>query len=106
MLPDLISSVGSLITSIGALIASLSAARKARQANENTRALTQATNVIKDEVSPNHGSSMKDSLMRIERQLNSQGHQIGEIRKDSAIVHDIFGNQIADLSKRILRLED
>lgn len=101
MLAELINSFGSLIASIGALVAAVTAAGKARNAERNTAKLANTTNDIRKEVSPNHGSSMKDSLVRIEKLADGLGHQIGEIRRDAAVTHELLGNQVKALADRM-----
>ena len=56
---------------------------------ERLDALAEEVTSIKAEVKPNHGGSLKDAIVRIEQKqdlqheiTDSQGHQIGEIRKE------------------------
>lgn len=89
---DLIASIAAVITSFGSFIAAVIAARKASTAA--------------NEVTPNHGGSLKDVVTRIEKMVRSQGHQIGEIRRDASVTHDQLGEDIDDVRHRLRRLED
>lgn len=103
---QLLLALGSLIAGIGTFVAALGAWRKSKKAA--------------DELSPNHGGSLKDSVSRIEATLaqlgamvqhqgqiqRSQGHQIGEIRRDSAHTHDLLTEGLKEAHRRIRRLED
>lgn len=73
--------LGALISSIAAVIGAVHARRAA------------------SEVTPNHGSSLKDLVTMIDDKVDSLGHQIGEIRRDADSTH-------RDLQHRIRRLED
>lgn len=105
MLPDLITSIAALVTSIGAFVASLISARRAGKA-EN------ASSIAAAEVSHNHGGTLKDAIARIElatRHISevqrSQGHQIGEIRRDKVQAHEFMADRLSEHSKRLDRLE-
>lgn len=70
-------------------------------------------NIIRNEVSHNHGSSLKDAVARIEgnqkglisttnllvKDVSSLGHQIGEIRESANVAHE-------DYAARLRRLEE
>lgn len=106
MLPELITSGAALLTSIGAFTASIVSARRAGEART-------ASAVTAAEVSPNHGGSMKDQLARIEimvRALHetqrSQGHQLGEIRRDKLQAHELMADRLTEHGRRLDRLED
>lgn len=105
MIAEIITSVGSLVASLGALIASISAARKSGNAETKIAKTAKETAQIKAEFLPNHGSSFKDALTRIEKEVSSLGHQIGESRRDSSNAHELLGNQVNDLARRVTRLE-
>lgn len=98
MATELLSGVAELVTSAGAFIAAIVAARKASSAADS------ASTAV-NEVTPNHGGSLKDIVTRIERFVRSQGHQIGEIKRDAAITHDQIGEGLDDLRHRVRRLE-
>ena len=80
---------------VGIVVAVLIGIRKVAVELEAVRKLTSATAA---EVSPNHGSSMKDQLSTLTDQVHSIGHQIGEIRDDARIIHE-------DHAARLRRLE-
>lgn len=105
MIAEIITSVGSLVASIGALIAAINASRKSGSAETKIAKTAKETAQIKAEFMPNHGSSFKDALTRIEKDISSLGHQVGEIRRDAATTHDILGNQVNDLARRIGKIE-
>lgn len=98
--------LGSLIAGIGTFVAALGAWRKSKKAAS--------------ELSPNHGSSLKDSVSRIENSLaqlasmvqaqgsmqRSQGHQIGEIRRDAAQTHELLSDGLREVQRRVNRIED
>lgn len=102
---SLILAIGSLIAGLGTLIASLGAWRKSRTAAA--------------ELAPNHGSSLKDIVTRIELKLEhvsemqgalsqtqrSQGHQIGEIRRDALQTHELLADGLKEANRRISKLE-
>lgn len=105
MIPELITSVAALLTSFGAFFASVISARRAGAAHT-------ASSVAAAEVTANHGSSLKDSVSRIEAMLShvaevqrSQGHQIGEIRRDGSQTHELLSDRIKEQGRRIDRLE-
>lgn len=98
MLVDLIVAFGALATGLGSFVASIVSARRAGAAKDSAEHAA-------TEVSPNHGSSLKDQISRIEAMVRSQGHQIGEIRRDSAITHHMLANQVDDHADRIVKLE-
>lgn len=78
--PDL-TGLGTLISSVAAIISAVHAKRASR------------------EVTPNHGSSLKDLVRAIDDKVDSLGHQVGEIRRDADTTH-------RDMMHRLRRLED
>lgn len=68
---EIISSLGGF-AGLAALITALGATRRMNTASEK----------IAKELSPNHGSSMKDSLARIEAVQKDHGERLHELRKD------------------------
>lgn len=93
--------IATLLTAIAAVIGAVGALINAAKMNS-----------VKKEVSHNHGSSMKDAVIRIEerqkslirankalsKEVSSLGHQIGEIRTDANVAHE-------DYAARLRRLE-
>ncbi|OKL49289.1 hypothetical protein [Boudabousia marimammalium] len=75
-LPELISGVGMFLSAVAVVLSN-------RAANNSNKAVNQLGTVTAS-IEPNHGSSVKDSLNRIEDMQRAQGHQIGEIRRDLA----------------------
>lgn len=93
--------VPALINAIAALVAAFAAWRANRR--------------VKRELSPNHGSSTRDAINRIEKSQNalteglaaqremirSLGHQVGEIRRDASQVHEDHADRLRNLEKRL-----
>lgn len=57
------------------------------------------------ELTHNHGSSMKDAVARIEGSVKSLGHQVGEIRRDAAITHELLAHRLDEHHNRLDKLE-
>ena len=90
--------IGAIITALVGLIGLFPKLKRTEHAA--TRAAT--------ELSPNHGTSMKDQLARMEimldstdRMLRSQGQQIGEIRSDALQTHQMLHDSIERINRRI-----
>lgn len=62
--------IGALISSVAAVIGALHARRAAK------------------EVTPNHGSSLKDIVNLVDDKVDSLAHQLGEVKKDAATIHE------------------
>ncbi|WP_165217232.1 abortive infection family protein [Schaalia sp. ZJ1691] len=58
---------------LGAMIASFITTKKIKTVKADT-----------EQLRPNHGSTVADSIRRIEDSVHSVGHQIGEVRTDLA----------------------
>lgn len=69
----------------------------------------QAANTAADQLTPNHGSSARDSLGRIEHTLDrldrSFNRQIGEIRADMTRHNEWSDRQHSELFRRVNHLE-
>ena len=61
---------------------------------------------VHKEVTPNHGSSMNDAVHRIEKMVDSLGHQIGEVRRDAATMHDMIGARLDEHATRLESVEN
>lgn len=102
---ELLVGVAALITAVGSFIASIISARKAWKAV--------------DELSPNHGGSVKDAVNRTEVNIQtlekniqhlddavkSVGHQIGEMRRDNAVAREGMQAGLESLDTRVNLLE-
>lgn len=106
MLPELVTSAAALITSIGSFIAATISARRAGEART-------ASTVAAAEVTPNHGGSLKDSIVRIEAAVGhiaemqrSHGYQIGELRRDKLQTHEMIADRLSEHGHRLDRLEE
>lgn len=75
MTPETLEALISLggFTGLGSMIAAIAAVLKLREVKRDTT-----------ELRPNHGSSIKDAIRRIEESVRSVGHQVGEVRTDLA----------------------
>lgn len=62
--------IGTFISGLAAIISAFYAARAAK------------------EVRPNHGSSLKDIVNLVDDKVDSLAHQLGEVKKDAATIHE------------------
>lgn len=115
--------IGMVITAIKTHRAELGIDKVAETAKRAAQASEQAAT----ELSPNHGSSSKDSLARIEAKLahveteqqrqavqqehqaemiKSIGHQIGEITTNAATARQMINSRLDDHSDRLAGIEE
>lgn len=80
-----------LITAVAGVPAALVAARNSGKTRKK----------IRHELNPNHGSSIRDQIDLLVKMVSSQGHQIGEIRRDAASIHDRHDRQLERIEKRL-----
>lgn len=81
LLTDL-TGLGTLISGIAAVIAAVKATKTARQ------------------FQPNHGSSMREILRSLQREVAGLGHQVGEIRREMDRDHRDYNERLHDLEHR------
>ena len=122
MIPDLplwlqdLNGIAGILSAIAALVAATRAGRAARDAGTAARDAGKTA----AQVSPNGGGSMRDSVTRTEADVSviraslealtnisrSQGHQIGEIRRDLTAAADRHETAVARLDRAIERQSD
>lgn len=97
--------LATLITAIGGATAAVRASKTAEATRQRVR----------KEMTPNHGSSLRDAVDRIERKVDqhteiihliddkvdSVGHQIGEVKSDERAAHERIDREIAHLRDRV-----
>lgn len=60
---------------------------------------------IKAEIMPNHGSSLADAIRRTEDGIKRLDHQMGEIRRDSAVTHELIGKRLDEHAQRLDKIK-
>ena len=80
---------------IAAVISAVAALIAARNANK-----------AKQELKPNHGSSTRDVINRVDRNIRSLEDQINDIRRSSNIMHDDLLTRLHDLEATARKKHD
>ena len=104
------SEAAALITAIAALITAFGMYRRARAETASLRqqvarqavtvgVVATDTAAVRAELTPNHGSSVKDQLALVLDLVRSQGHQLGEIRDDARAIHEDHAARIRALER-------
>ncbi|MGD7734124.1 hypothetical protein ACQCX5_14370 [Propionibacteriaceae bacterium G57] len=102
MTPELISALaGGIAIIIGALAAGLVSLKKAeaesRRLATNVGALGRQLDQVRDELSPNHGSSTRDAINRTEAHATSQTTILGNLGQDVSALRAEVAGLVADV---------
>ncbi|VDG76904.1 Uncharacterised protein [Actinobaculum suis] len=93
--------IAAIITALASLI---TLSRRAKATETAASSAAQAANSAAAQLTPNHGSTVSDAINRIEKMVSSQGHQIGEIRRDAAVTHEMIADRLSEHGDQITRL--
>lgn len=95
--------IAAIITALAALIP---ISQRTKAAEKSSAAAASAASMAVRELRPDNGTSLADSVARIESMVALQGQQIREIRQDAAVTHTMFADRLSEHGDRIERLYD
>lgn len=94
--------IGAVFTGLAAIVGLLPKVKATKHAAE---AAASSAKAAADELAPNHGSTIKDAIARIEAYQREHHTALVHLRDESHIVHAMVLDELKEHSARIARIE-